>query len=55
MLGLAGNQNQKWGVGTLVCLVNLDFGHLDPTLGVAGRVTAIYRFMWELRVTSGPR
>ena len=28
--------------------------NLDPTLGVAMGVTAIYRFMWTLRVGSGP-
>ena len=52
---LSGNQNQKWGVRTLVCLVNLDFGTFGPPLGVAEGVTAIYHFMCELRVISGSR
>jgi hypothetical protein len=36
MLRLAGNQNQKWGRGTWVCVVNLDLGTFGPPLGVAG-------------------
>ena len=52
---LAGNQNQEWGVSTWVCLGTWNLGTFGPPLGVAGGVTAIYRFTWELRVTSGPR
>ena len=49
--------------GYMVLCSKFEFGlnipriwvHLDSTLEVVTGVIAIYRFMWELRVGSGPR